>query len=98
MDKNTAERNIIPLPVDFREGCVLSHNAEHLVVHFALVLEIMRAYQVGQPPRSFHAGMDEDGSFDSRPADLLLQWVDTIYKEITSRAELSPRTFSTRSN
>ncbi len=74
-------------PADFTEEYVLSHNAEHLAIYLALVGEIIQAYESVQPLRFFHAGMDEDWSFGSRPTDLHLQWVDEIYSEVISHGK-----------
>jgi len=74
-------------PADFTEEYVLSHNAEHLAIYLALVDEIIQAYEGVQPLRFFHAGMDEDWSFGSRPSDLHVQWVDAIYSQVTSHGK-----------
>ena len=71
-------------PIEYTEEYAVSHYEEHLAVYLGVVEEIIQAYDGVQPLRYFHAGMDEDFTFGSRPLDYHLQWVDAAYSLITS--------------
>ncbi len=71
-------------PIEYTEEYAVSHYDEQLAIYLALVQEIIEAYDGVQPLRYFHAGLDEDFTFGSRPMEYHLQWVDAVYSLITS--------------